>query len=200
MMPDPDPLRPVHGVLSTLRTMSGLPRVTLRELLHSFGPTSFLPALMVPALIVVSPLSGIPLLPTVCGLTIALIAVQMLFGRRFLWLPGLLMNRRISGARLKAALAWLEGPGNWLDRRTRARIGFIWVWPFSILPTLSCILCGLAMPALELIPFSSTILGAAVTCFAVGFLVRDGVFALIGAMLMAIAAAIPLTILDGLGF
>ena len=36
-----------------------------------FGESSFLPALMVPSLLVVSPLSGIPLFSSVCGLTIA---------------------------------------------------------------------------------------------------------------------------------
>ena len=46
-----------------------------------------MPPLMLPALLVVSPLSSIPLFSSACGLIIALISVQMVLHQHKLWLP-----------------------------------------------------------------------------------------------------------------
>ena len=44
----------------------------------------------------------------------------------------------------------------------------------------ACILAGLAMPFLELLPLTSSILATAVTLIGLGLLVRDGLLALLG--------------------
>ena len=197
MQPD-HPNGPIRAILTTLADMGRADRVSVADLLDKFGTTSFLPALLVPALIVVSPLSGIFFLPTVMGLTIALIAAQMLVGRRSLWLPGLLLRRSVSGARLTRAAAWLDRPARWFDRQTRARYSFMLNWPLKMIPQLGCLLSGLMMPLLELVPLSSSLLGGAITLFAVSLLSRDGLFVVAGLATMAVASLIPLTIYAGL--
>lgn len=189
---DRSALGPIRAILARLTQLAGSERVSVADIMDQFGTTSFVPALMVPALIVVSPLSGIFFLPTVMGLTMALISVQMLIGRQTLWLPGFLRARSVSGPWLRGAAARLGRPAAWLDRQTRARLGIFLIWPINIVPQLGCLISGLMMPFLELVPLSSSILGGAITLFAVSFLSRDGLFVVLGLISMAVASLIPL--------
>lgn len=199
MSPDIDTAHPVRDILLRLAALARAERVFVRDLVDSFGEASFVPALMVPALIVVSPLSGIFGLPTVMGLTMALIAGQMVFGRRTLWLPGFLLRRSVEGRRLLRAVAWLQRPAAWFDRQTRPRFGLLLDWPLRLIPQVGCVVAGLMMPFLELVPLSSSILGGAITLFSVSFLSRDGLFVILGLASIAVASLIPLFVVFRLG-
>lgn len=187
-----DPEHPVRHVVSRLEAIGDRDRATLGDLVGAFGPTAFTPALMIPAILVMSPLSGIPLFSSLCGLTIVLIAAQRLFGARKLWLPRTLTKRSVSGDRLGDAMRRTRRVADFLDRRTRrGRLeGLLGFAGRATLPLL-CLIAGLLMPVLELAPFSSSILGASVLCFSIAMLTRDGLFALFGLPLLALAAAIP---------
>ena len=88
----------------------GYLKITLQEMIAALGSASFAPILLLPALVIVTPLSGIPLLSSICGIGIALIAGQMLIGRRHLWLPRWIQSRSINSARLIRALHMLDRP------------------------------------------------------------------------------------------
>ncbi len=189
---------PLQDILAALRGLSARERVSVHDILDAFGEASFLPALVLPALIVVSPLSAIFFLPTVMGLSVALVAVQMLSGRHQLWLPKVLRRQSLAGDTLARATAWLARPAAWLDRQTRQRLTVLFVWPLRLIPLLGCLVSGLMMPFLELVPLSSTVLGVAITLFAVAILVRDGLFVVAGLAVMGVASIIPLVIVQRL--
>ncbi|MCA0993914.1 exopolysaccharide biosynthesis protein [Alloyangia pacifica] len=186
--------RPVGEIVDRLRDAASGDKVSLRDLVESFGESSFLPALMVPALLVVSPLSGIPLFSTFCGLLIAFIAGQMLISRRYLWLPDFLMSRSFDGAKARKAMDKLRKLSDWLDKHAKRRLRVMTSGPMRKVLQLICVLCGLAMPFLELVPFSSSILGLTVLCFATAMLVRDGLFATVGCVTLAAAVLVPLMV------
>ena len=188
----------VRGVLFRLEALTGQKTVTLRDVVEAFGEAAFVPLLIVPALVVVSPLSGIPFLPTVFGSVIALVALQALVGKRRLWLPGVLMRRRISGERLESALRRVHRLAEWIDRNSRSRLTPLTRPPLDAGSKALCVVSGASMPFLELVPFSSTLLGVAVVLLSTSLLVRDGVFVLLGAAVMGLAALIPLAIYGGL--
>ncbi|MER5171923.1 exopolysaccharide biosynthesis protein [Thioclava sp. GXIMD2076] len=183
-----------HSVTDIVRTIDsraqGVDRLRIEDILGSLGGASFVPVLLVPALFVVSPLSGIPLFSSACGILIALISAQMLLGRRHLWLPGLLTNRHIAGDKLRKATDKLQGVARWMDSHTRERLRFFTHRPFRWVTQAACLLCGAAMPFLELVPFSSSILGVAVTLLALSLLVRDGLIALIGLCFIGMAVGV----------
>jgi hypothetical protein len=197
-LPEEGGIDGVRPVVDRLAGLSGAEKVAVRDIVGAFGDTSFLPLMMIPALLVVSPLSGIPLFSSLCGLSIALVAVQMLAGRDHLWLPGIVMRRQIAGERLSAAAARLERIADWLDRHSRKRLHLLFRAPMVLLPQMLCVLCGLAMPFLELLPFSSSLLGMAVLLISVGFLVRDGVYTLAGLVFIFIAASIPFAVAESI--
>jgi len=185
---------PVTGIVDRMSDVSRRDSVRLRDLVEAFGKTSFLPLLMVPALLVVSPLSGIPLFSSICGLTIALISAQMLARRDHLWLPGFLMRLKVDGEKARVAIEKLRKLAAWLDSRARIRFAVLLKPPVRPWIQAMCLFCGMAMPFLEIVPFSSSVVGAAVLLMATGLLVRDGLLVLAGLVTVAIAAAIPVVL------
>ena len=191
---------PVQEILRCLDTTAQREQVTLGDVVEAFGRRSFLPLLMVPALLVISPLSGIPLFSAICGVTIALIAGQMLWpGREHLWLPARLMRQRVSGARARSAVARLARVAAWLDARAKARVRpLVRRWPGRTLLEVCCLAAGLAMPLFEVVPFTSSVLGFAVLLMATGLLTRDGLIAAAGLAVLVLAPLVPAVILGGL--
>lgn len=168
-------------------------KVSVGQIAEALGQDSLPPNLMIPALAVVSPLSGIPLFSTVCGLLIAAISAQMLIGRESVWLPGFLMRRQVSGARLGAALDWMARPARFLDRIADERLTALVRRPLRWVVQAICLLCGLVMPLLELVPFTSTLMGVVVSLLAFGLLARDGLFVVLG--LLAIGGVVTVVVM-----
>jgi hypothetical protein len=136
--------------------------------------------LLLPALILVTPLSGIPGLSSLGGLTIALVALQMLLGRSNIWLPDFILRRHLPTARLEWSLDRLDRFAAFIDRRSVARAEWLLAFPGRELVLTSCLLCGLAMPFLEVVPFSATSLAVVVSILASALLVRDGLLVAFG--------------------
>ena len=183
---------PVGEIVDRLDALAQEDRVTLADVIDAFGPRSFLPVMMVPALLVVSPLSGIPLFSSACGVTIAFIAGQMVLGRDSLWLPGPLLRRGVEGARARGAVQKLRRVAGWIDAHARNRLGPFMRAPMRKLVQVLCLLCGMAMPFLELVPFSSSILGATVLMMSTALLARDGLFVAVGLGTLSAAVLVPL--------
>lgn len=168
--------------------------VPVGDLFDGLGQVAVPTALLMPALLVFSPLSAIPLFSTVCGLCMALIAVQGLFGHRSLWLPGALRRRRLPGPRLHKATQALRWFGRLLDRITQPRLSFLVGSVGKRVIYLVIVFSTLAIPFLELIPMSSTLIGLAVILFSTGILGRDGLIALCGTLPLMAAAILPFTV------
>lgn len=172
---------PITEIVERMADTAQGERVTMGDTLEAFGRRSYLPVLIVPALVVMSPLSGVPLMSSICGAVIALISAQMILpGVGSLRIPGFIARRNISGRRARAATAKLSRLAHWLDSRAQTRLKWLIDPPGRTVLEVVCLLCGLAMPVLELVPFSSSILGGAVLLIATGLLARDGLFALAG--------------------
>ncbi|MGR3454415.1 exopolysaccharide biosynthesis protein [Pseudooceanicola sp.] len=176
----------VTDVVERMAEAANGEKTELREITSAMGEASFVPVLMAPALAVVTPLSGIPLFSSACGLLIALVSLQMLMNRDHIWLPDFIMRRKVPSDRLRKAADWLKKPAAWLDRHSKARLGFLVRRPFDWVTEAACLVCGAAMPFLELVPFSSSTLGAAVVLFSLALLVRDGLYSVLAVVFMAL--------------
>lgn len=176
-----------HSIIETLdrtRDAAAGEKTSVEAIVEALGHVSYGAVILVPALLVITPLSGIPGLSSVVGIIIALVSAQMLAGRRHLWLPRWILARQIDSESLRKALGYLEAPASFIDRHTRPRLSVLVRPPTRSVLQATCMICGLAMPFLELVPFSSSILGAAVSFFAIALVVRDGIFAAIGLLFL----------------
>ncbi|MGR3501936.1 exopolysaccharide biosynthesis protein [Pseudaestuariivita sp.] len=186
---------PVRQTLNRVATMRDRPEVSVGDMVGAVGPTGPLPVLMLLGLVLVSPLSGVPLFSTLVGLVMVLTAGQMLIGRDRPRLPSPLAKRSVSGTRLGRALARLRGIAQRIDRVTTAgRLGVLTRPPVATLVLSLIVVIGLIMPVLEFVPFSSSIFGGAVALMALGLFVRDGLLVLAGLTVVAAATAIPVTV------
>ncbi|MGK7651681.1 exopolysaccharide biosynthesis protein [Roseovarius sp. B08] len=190
--------RPITAIIDRLEDTTTRKQVTLRCMIEAFGKSSFTTAMCVPALLVASPLSGIPLFSSACGILIASIAAQMLVGRKHLWLPNFVMNRSVGNKTMFAALRRLHRVGERIDAITRPRLSALMTLPMRKLYQALCVLCGVLMIFLEIMPFSSSILGMATIFFATAIIVRDGVLACLGVTIMCLGASLPLFALQAM--
>lgn len=166
-------------LLRRVRSAAGGDEVEMRAIVAAVGRRSLLPLMIVPALLAATPLSGIPGLTALCGLAIALIAGQLLLSFDEVRLPGFLLRQRVAGQQLRAVLDRLRPLTDWIDRHTGDRLAGLVRRPLVYLPETLCLLTGLAMPVLELIPFSGSVAAAGVLLLALAMLTRDGLLALI---------------------
>lgn len=152
-------------------------QVSVDALIEAAGRRSFGALLLVPGLLVLSPLSGIPGVPTLCGIMVLLITGQLLLGRTRFWLPAWLLRRHISYKHLARALKYLRPVARFTDKLLRER----WTWLADhrgvYLVALVCALIGVIMPPMELLPFISTVAGAALSLFGIALIGRDGLVA-----------------------
>ncbi len=187
---------PLGDLLDRVDGLSRDKVVTFGALLKSFGRAAFVPLMLLPALAVVTPLSGIPLFSSLCGLTIALIASQMLVGRDHLWLPEFLLRRKLHAHRVRRAVRGIRPVASWIDTHSRQRFRVLTSRPFQIIGCTICMVAGLMMPFLEFVPFSSSILGAAIVLIATSFLVRDGIYMLVALLTIAAAVSLPVALIS----
>ncbi|WP_217474916.1 exopolysaccharide biosynthesis protein [Stutzerimonas stutzeri] len=148
--------------------------ITIEHMLEATGQRSFGALLLVPGLLVFSPLSGIPGLPSFFALMVGLIAVQLLLGRKHFWLPGWLLRRCASRHKYDRALAFLRRPARFVDRLLRHRLTVLTEGWAVYVNALLCLLIAASMPPLELIPFGNSIAGAALSFVGLGMMARDG--------------------------
>ena len=160
--------------------------VRFEALLEAMGRRSFGPMLLVPGLLVLSPVSGIPGVPTLCGAIVFLIAVQLLIGRKYFWLPGWILNRGISYKVFKRSLAVLRPVGRVVDKVLRQRL--VWVAESAGVHVVAtaCVFVAVTMPPLELLPFAATAAGVAITAFGLALIGRDGLLGIIALIFCAV--------------
>ncbi len=154
-------------------------RVAFADLLEAAGQRSFGPLLLLPGLIALSPLSGIPGLPSTVAVMVALIAGQLLCGRRHIWLPHWLLTRSLSRDKFERALRFLLPLARSVDRLVRPRLSLLTRGPALYANVLLCLLIALSMPPLEVVPFANSISGAALSALGLALFAHDGLLALL---------------------
>ncbi len=185
---DSQPLHSVCNVLDMLRATSDAhDKVTIGNVLDAVGDRSYGPALLIPALIEITPVGGIPGVPTFLALLVALTAAQLLFDKDHLWLPGLVQRRAVPAAKLNKATDKLEPVAVRLDRWFHGRMPRFVRQPWPRLAAGLVILLCLTVPPLEFVPFASTAPMLAVAAFGLALLVRDGLL-MVAAFAISLAA------------
>lgn len=183
---DPVPTN-LSTLLDILESTNGHPdSVSLDAILDTLGRRSFAPFLLVAGIITLAPLIGdIPGVPTLMASLVALSAAQILAGRDHVWLPRWLLERRVSRTRFMKALGLMRKPAGWIDRLLRPRLTALTRPPAHLLVAVTCLLIALAMPPMEVVPFTANGAGIALTLFGLGLVANDGLMALLGYTLTA---------------
>lgn len=182
MSHEPHSMGDVLGELDELAVNHDEVRVA--DVLDDFGARSFGPFIMIPAMLEITPVGGIPGVPTVLALFIALIAVQLLIGRDHVWMPQFVQRRAVGSKKLHKAVGKLKGMANFLDRHSKGRLeGLTKGTAIKLVAAVIIALCC-TVPPLEFLPFASTIPMLAIAVLGLALTVRDGAL-LLGSLLFA---------------
>ncbi|HJS03018.1 MAG TPA: exopolysaccharide biosynthesis protein [Variovorax sp.] len=165
----------VSDILDTLeRSATRSSEVSGGEIVQAFGGRSYGPFLILPALLELSPLGGLPGVASAMALLVVLVATQLLRGKRCCWLPEFMAKRSIHSDKLTKAIAKMRPLGRWLDKWFHGRLRSLTRRPFVRTGAIACILLAMAVPLFELVPFASTAPMAAIALFGLALLVHDG--------------------------
>ncbi len=193
------PTRPtsLHEVLDSLdKAVDERGKTTIGTLLRAVGRRSFGTLLLVPALVLLSPISAVPGVPTSMGALVALTTGQLLLRRQEFWLPRWILCREVPELRLQQALRFLRPVARVVDRLLKPRL--FWLtegWPVYML-ALVCLVLALCTTPLELVPGANTTIGAALTAFALALLAHDGLLAVLGLLSCAVLVAVVVMIVQ----
>ncbi|MFD1944151.1 exopolysaccharide biosynthesis protein [Paradevosia shaoguanensis] len=183
------PARPLEGLIDAIAARAAQGEsISVATIQEIAGDRIAGPLLFFPAMIVVSPLSLIPTLPTIVGTTVVLIAGQLIAGRKSIWLPSRLSKAALSPERTRKALEFIRPVVKWIEKLSWARLTFLTDGLGMRLAAMVCILVALTMPPLELVPGASTSAGTIIATFGLALTTRDGLL-LLAALALVLGSA-----------
>lgn len=159
---------------------------TVGRIHEAIGERSFGPLLIVVGLAGVTPLAGVPGVPTMLALCTVLVAVQLLFGRKSFWLPDWFLRRHVKRSTIRRSVRLVRGSARLVDRLIRPRLHLCTGPAATPLVALICVLIAFAVPALELLPLAAAFPSLAIMAFGVGLSARDGLLVLLAAAISGV--------------
>ncbi len=170
----------LYELLGRMQTSGSDEKVAFGELLRLVEKRGFGPMLALPAFLSATPIGAIPGIPTVTGITIFLISLQVLLSKDHPWLPKAIKQINIDKASLNSGITKIKPAALQIDRFLYPRWFFIRQPLFRAILALTCACCGILMIPLELVPFMGLVPAFAVLIMAVGMATDDGAVALLG--------------------
>jgi hypothetical protein len=160
--------------------------MSIAEVINHLGHRSLCMSILLFSLPNAIPL-GVPGFSTVTGIPMALISLQMAYGRKTLWLPQKIADKRFSPRPLKKVLLWFRPAVKWLEQFMHTR------WKIVTSPMgermIGVVFFILAVIIALPLPGSNFLPALAMSLLAIGMLARDGVF-VCGAVAFAIAGLV----------
>lgn len=175
-------LEDVLGKLKHAADTDG-PKLSVGEILDAIGKRSFGPLLLLGGVLGMTPVSAVPTVPSFIAVITILIAGQLLFGRRSIWLPRWMQKLSVKSEKVHKAVDVVRKPAKVADRLVKPRLQFLTLPSADRVVALFCVIVALAVPPLELLPFAAFIPSLAIATFGLGLIARDGLLVLIAMLI-----------------
>jgi hypothetical protein len=173
------------------------PKVSVGEIMETIGRRSFGPLLLLGGLLGMTPVAAVPTAPSLIALITILVSVQLLFGRKTIWIPRFIEKLSVKAERVKKTVHVSEKPARVVDKLVRPRLQALTKPMADRVVALVCILVALCVPPLELLPFAAFIPSLAIATFGLGLIARDGLLVLIAFVISTSALGLILWKLVG---
>ncbi len=155
--------------------------VSINDILEMIGRRSFGPLLVLVGLVLSTPVIGdIPGVPVIFGSLVILMGLQLVFRRKHIWIPEIVLKQNVSTNSLEKTIDRVEGVARYIDTLIKPRLKQFTGQTISYVILLVAIIVSLATPAMELVPFSANIAGAIFLLFGLALIAKDGLLALFG--------------------
>jgi len=175
----------LHSLLHNMVNGTDGETVSVGDLLEAVGRRSYGPLLLLLGSIAISPLGIIPGANWLISLVTLLIALQILVGLNYPWVPRLLLSYEFSREHLLKGVASSERYARMIDRYLKPRLIFLTRAPFVQLVALICIGAVLVSFPLGFVPFGPFLPGLTVLVFGLAIASRDGLLLILACALLA---------------
>lgn len=183
--------QPLEHVMGKAAEEADNGKVSIGDLMDLYGTRSFGPIFVLLGLVaILPPMGAIPGVPAAVGVVILLFSVQMLFGRKHIWLPGFIRDLSIKGNKVTKAEKKAKPTLSFIDKMITERLSFLTSGPAEYGAAIMVSLMALVMIPLELVPFAVAAPGAAITMVGVALLAKDGALMLLAYLLSGVALTV----------
>ena len=179
----------LSDVLDRLEESAADDHIIVRDIVDNLGRKSFASLMLIFTLISASPASAIPGVTAIVAAIVFILVVQMIIGRKSVWLPELIMQRRLDAGRLNNGIRWLRKPVQFVEKLLKPRWSFFLRKPWLYLPLVLLLGLTMFMPFMEVVPTSGSIASAVIALFAAALLTQDGLLGMIATALLIAAPA-----------
>ena len=162
-------------------------RVTLGSMTDAIEMQDFGILLIVPALIVLLPVSFIPGISSLCAAITLFAGIHILFGREVLWLPKRVRNISFNGSKVTRVLGKMGPVAKKMDRLSKPRFSFMTTGYAEKLVSGIVVILASASIFLGFIPFIDMAFMLPVVFFGLGSYTQDGLITGIGWLVLAIS-------------
>lgn len=161
-------------------------KIAVRDMLDAIQDRGFGPLIAVCGLLAAPPIGALPGAPAIIGIVIALVAIQLVFGRKTPWLPQWILNLSFKREKFEKARPKIERVTQAIDKAIKPRLSFLASEGSSRFVALICVGLGASMPFIGFLPFAALAPALAVLFFGIGLSAKDGVVILIGYFAVAL--------------
>jgi hypothetical protein len=175
----------LHSLLRNMVNGTDGEKVSVGDLLESVGRRSYGPLLLLLGFIAIGPLGVIPGANWLISLVTLLIALQILFGLKYPWVPKRLLSYEFKRDHLLQGVAWSERYARMIDRYLKPRLTFLTGAPFVQFVALICIGAVLVSFPLGFVPFGPFLPGLTVLVFGLAIASHDGLLLVVACALLA---------------
>ena len=170
-------------------------KVSVGDLMAHYGTRSFGPIFLLLGLLsVLAPLGGIPGLPAAVGVVILLFSLQMVLGRKQIWLPGFVRDLSIEGRKIEKAEDKAGDQLKFIDRMITSRLRWATSGAAQYIAAALVSVMALIMIPLELVPFAVAVPGTAISMVGLALLARDGALMLLAFALSAVGLGVLIVV------
>lgn len=178
---------------ATEQSTEGKDPVRVGDILGAFETRLFGPLLIIPGLMLLTPLGAIPGAPAILGILVAFLTAQRLIGFQRPWVPKRLRNRGIDREKILRAFKRIRPWTQRVDKVIKPRLTALTTGRAEYSAIILALLLGATIPVVGLIPFAAALPGAGLTLIGLALTARDGLL-MLAAFAFAAATAYSATI------
>lgn len=174
-------------------TEPGSAKLSVGDVVDKMGARGFGPLLIIPSIFILLPTGAIPGVPAVMGLILAFCGFQIMIGKKRPWLPEKMRGISIKRRKAEKAFNKRKKTIRKIDDLMSRRLSIMTRKYVQRITGALTFLLSIGMIFVGFIPFAPDAMAVPVLFFGLGFIAHDGLFVLLGFVLLGAAAfLIPL--------
>lgn len=175
--------KPLEDILERARAAANGEHVDLKDLVQAFGDRAFGPVMILCGLFLMTPIGIIPGLPAAFGMVVIIFALQLLFRRKYPWMPEILRKVEITDSTLEKTQKKVTPLLRKIDSFIRPRLPWVTSGPMQVFTALLAIILSITLVPLGMVPFGVVAPAFIIGLLGLGITARDGVLIILAFVL-----------------